>query len=44
METGFYCYGNRLSITTCVEQCGDGMNWNTSAQACDDGNNANGDG
>jgi len=44
VETGWYCYGDRLSLTACYETCGDGMNFDTAATACDDGNNDNGDG
>ncbi len=44
VETGWYCYGDRLSTTACYELCGDGRNFKTLATACDDGNNVNGDG
>eukprot|EP00347_Sterkiella_histriomuscorum_P000009 403377534 len=43
-ETGFYCVGDRLSLSKCYETCGDGKNYSSASTACDDGNNVDGDG
>ena len=45
MEVGFTCSGGTSTKKdTCLEICGDGRNFHTFANECDDGNTVNGDG